>query len=122
MTRSSPCPMLTLINWLLKSMKRFPSGVQKWMPLARATGIGSTFDCADHSKSVCFLVRSTISCPDSDGVVVRVVIFSSVQKCLQTSAARPDEGIWAHINSLELARVFFRPAFHDNFLLGVEFD
>ena len=29
MTRSSPWPMLTHINWLLKSMKRWPSGVQK---------------------------------------------------------------------------------------------
>src|SRR6185295_14814481 len=28
-TRSSPWPMLTHISWLLKSMKRFPSGVQK---------------------------------------------------------------------------------------------
>ncbi len=29
MTRASPCPMLTHISWLLKSMKRLPSGVQK---------------------------------------------------------------------------------------------
>src|SRR6266545_3811572 len=33
------------------------------MPLARATGIGSTADCADHSKSVCRRQRSTISSP-----------------------------------------------------------
>ena len=33
------------------------------MPFARATGIGSTFDCADHSKSVCFFDSATISSP-----------------------------------------------------------
>src|SRR4029078_7855106 len=33
------------------------------MPLARATGIGSTFDCADHSKSVCFFDSAIISSP-----------------------------------------------------------
>ena len=37
-TRSSPWPMLTHINWLLKSRKRLPSGVQKYTPFARATG------------------------------------------------------------------------------------
>ena len=56
--------MFTHISWLLKSMKRFPSGVQKYMPLARATGIGSTVACADHSKIVCFFDRATISSPD----------------------------------------------------------
>src|ERR1700722_17669119 len=77
MTRSSPWPMFTDINWVVKSMKRLPSGVQKWMPLARATGIGSTFDCADHSNSVCFLVRSTISWPVMDGLATVVLIISS---------------------------------------------
>src|SRR5581483_6852229 len=33
------------------------------MPFARATGIGSTFACADHSKSVCFFDSATISSP-----------------------------------------------------------
>src|SRR5436853_640459 len=33
------------------------------MPFARATGIGSTFDCADHSKSVCFFDSAIISSP-----------------------------------------------------------
>src|SRR5581483_10276407 len=33
------------------------------MPFARATGIGSTFACADHSKSVCFFESATISSP-----------------------------------------------------------
>ena len=56
--------MLTHINWLLKSMKRFPSGVQKYTPLARATGIGSKAPCADHSKIVCFFDSATISSPD----------------------------------------------------------
>jgi hypothetical protein len=49
MTRSSPWPMFTHINWLLKSRYRLPSGVQNQQPLAPATGMGSTFDCADHS-------------------------------------------------------------------------
>src|SRR6266446_5463196 len=44
------------------------------MPFARATGMGSTLDCADHSKSVCFLVRSTISWPVIVGVAIAVVI------------------------------------------------
>src|SRR5580698_4001739 len=48
------------------------------MPFARATGIGSTFDCADHSYNVCFLVRSTISFPVIVGVAVAVVIQSSL--------------------------------------------
>src|ERR1035441_8300539 len=47
------------------------------MPFARATGMGSTFDCADHSNSVCFLVRSTISWPVMVGTVVTVVIRCS---------------------------------------------
>src|SRR6266436_65612 len=33
------------------------------MPFARATGIGSTAACADHSKSVCRRQSSTISSP-----------------------------------------------------------
>jgi hypothetical protein len=44
------------------------------MPLAFATGIGSTFDCADHSNNVCFLFRSTIYGPVMAGVVRVVVI------------------------------------------------
>src|SRR4029453_16299397 len=61
MMRRSPCPMFTLINWLLKSMKRLPSGVQKYTPSARATAIGATFFCAVHSKIVCFFESATIS-------------------------------------------------------------
>ena len=49
MTAGCPCPMLLHINWLLKSRYRLPSGVQKYTPSARATGIGSIVDCADHS-------------------------------------------------------------------------
>ena len=49
-------------------MKRFPSGVQKYTPLARATGIGSTAPCTAHSKIVCFFVSAMISSP----VIVRV--------------------------------------------------
>src|SRR4029079_1259698 len=33
------------------------------MPFALATGMGSTFDCADHSNSVCLRARATISSP-----------------------------------------------------------
>src|SRR5215470_9447449 len=47
------------------------------MPFARATGMGSTLDCADHSNSVCFLVRSTISLPLMAAVTVAVVMGSS---------------------------------------------
>src|SRR5688500_11188706 len=42
-------------------MKRFPSGVQKYTPSARATAIGATFFCAVHSKIVCFFESATIS-------------------------------------------------------------
>src|SRR5262245_9035296 len=55
--------MLTHISWLLKSRKRFPSGVQNQQPFAPATGIGSMAPCADHSKSVCFFLRSTMIWP-----------------------------------------------------------
>src|SRR5580658_434625 len=106
MTRSSPCPMFTDINWLLKSMNRFPSGVQKYMPFARATGIGSTLDCADHSNRVCFLVRSTISWPVMAGTTVEVVI--ELLDILKTYS--------------ELPRVLLRPALDHNFLFGVELD
>src|SRR6266850_7679633 len=40
------------------------------MPFARATGIGSTAACADHSKSVCRRQRSTISSPVMVSVMV----------------------------------------------------
>src|SRR5215510_6394775 len=44
------------------------------MPFARATGIGSTFDCAVHSKSVCFFDSAIISSPlivDKVSTVIR---------------------------------------------------
>src|SRR5205814_10507052 len=47
------------------------------MPFARATGIGSTFDCADHSKSVCFFERAIPSSPVMDLFNVSAVIPSS---------------------------------------------
>ena len=55
--------MFTHISWLLKSMKRLPSGVQKYTPSARATGMGSTAPCADHSEMVCFFDSATMSSP-----------------------------------------------------------
>src|SRR3982751_6101191 len=50
------------------------------MPFARATGIGSTFDCADHSKSVCFFDSAIISSP-------LIVASISVAMCSSISAA-----------------------------------
>src|SRR5262245_12765504 len=47
------------------------------MPLAPATGIGSTLDWADHSKSVWRFVSATISSP--------VIFFSSVAVVMGTS-------------------------------------
>src|SRR4029077_21018224 len=76
------------------------------MPLARATGMGSTLDCADHSNSVCFFVRSTISWPVMVGLAVAVVIYRN-SSCFSTS---------------ELARVLFRPALDHNPLLGIKLD
>src|SRR5215212_1384302 len=75
MTRSSPWPMLTHINWLLKSRKRLPSGVQNQQPFAPATGIGSTLDCADHSNNVWALVSATISGPVMAGAAAAVSGF-----------------------------------------------
>src|SRR6185503_17836842 len=46
------------------------------MPLARATGIGSTFDCAAHSKSVCFFDSAIISSPVIGRFSVSVAISS----------------------------------------------
>src|SRR5437588_7764135 len=126
MTRSSPCPMFTDMSWLLKSMKRFPSGVQKKIPLAFATGIGSTLDWADHSNKVCFLVRSTISCP--------VIDFSTVVVAINASEFATDLHGYSRINPiredscesvagfLELAAVLFGPALNNNFLIRVELD
>src|SRR4029450_11766630 len=62
-TRGSPWPILMHINWLLKSRKRLPSGVQKYTPCARAMGMGSTGFWGAHSKIVCFLERAMISSP-----------------------------------------------------------
>src|SRR4026209_1061431 len=63
MTFGCPWPMFTHISWLLKSRYSLPSGVQKYEPLAPATGIGSTLPCADHSYRVWRLVRAIISSP-----------------------------------------------------------
>src|SRR5947209_5771093 len=124
MTRSSPCPMFTDMSWLLKSMKRFPSGVQKKIPLAFATGMGSTLDWADHSNKVCFLVRSTISCPVIDCSTVVVAINASEFANDQYGYSRiiredPRESV---ARFLELAAVLLRPALDDNFLIGIELD
>src|SRR6185436_14404154 len=62
--------MFTHISWLLKSMKRFPSGVQKWIPFARAMGMGSTAAWADHSNIVCRRQSSIISSPVIASIVV----------------------------------------------------
>src|SRR6202049_501843 len=85
------------------------------MPLARATGIGSTFDCADHSYSVCLRARSTISLPvmeDVAAIVVMSILFGNL--C--------DPHPVKLTSLLKLAAVLFGPAFHDNFLVGIELD
>src|SRR5262245_50097270 len=64
------------MSWLLKSRKRLPSGVQNQTPFAPATGMGSTFDCADHSKIVWRFVRATISSPFIAPVTAIVVVIS----------------------------------------------
>src|SRR5947208_10627920 len=96
------------------------------MPLALATGMGSTLDCADHSNNVCFFVRSTISCPVMD--------FSSVVVAINASEFATDLHGYSRINPiredscesvagfLELAAVLFGPALNNNFLVGVELD
>src|SRR6266850_3877635 len=90
------------------------------MPLARAMGMGSTFDWADHSNRVCFLLRSTISWPVIAGVAVAVVML--MNSCFSFAAlwrldnfkttedtkvhernigelsfACPDENVWAYV-------------------------
>src|SRR5689334_4360207 len=80
--------MLTHINWLLKSRKRLPSGVQNQQPLAPATGIGSIACCADHSNSVCRFVSATISSlliPPPPAVSVLVSVVCAVSTCPITS-------------------------------------
>src|SRR5579864_155261 len=47
------------------------------MPLARATGSGSTFDCADHSNSVCLRDSAIISSP--------VIVFFKVSVAIYVS-------------------------------------
>src|SRR6516164_1963078 len=59
------------------------------MPLARATGMGSTFDWADHSNRVCFLVRSTISWPVIAGLATVVVMDSSRSKSFHHGGTAP---------------------------------
>src|SRR5438270_8259521 len=96
------------------------------MPLALATGMGSTLDCADHSNNVCFFVRSTISCP--------VIDFSTVVVAINASEFATDLHEYSRINPiredscesvagfLELAAVLFCPALNNNFLIRVELD
>src|SRR5215831_8101767 len=50
------------------------------MPFDRATGIGSTLDCADHSKSVCFFDSTIISSP--------VIVFVSVSVAMSDPGFR----------------------------------
>src|SRR5712692_11620186 len=61
MIRRSPCPALTHISWLLKSMKLRPSAVWKWRPLAAVTASGLSPACADQSYSVWRRQSSVIS-------------------------------------------------------------
>src|SRR5262249_1151712 len=109
------------------------------MPVARATGMGSTLDCADHSKSVCFLVRSTISCPVIVGKAVVVVVMSGPNQIsfpLWTFVSfvviscfhyKGHKGSQRNRNkgktrTLEFARVFLRPALDYDFLFSIELD
>src|SRR5260370_26268482 len=98
------------------------------MTLVRATGIGSTFDCADHSYSVCLRARSTISWPVMEDVsaigVMSILLGISVILCGGMSLHhREQRGHRVKLtNLLELAAVLFRPAFDDNFLVGIELD
>src|SRR5260221_12096106 len=61
MIRRSPCPALTLMSWLLKSMKRRRATVGKCSPLALATAIGFSPAWADQSYSVWRVQSSEIS-------------------------------------------------------------
>src|SRR5260370_33906886 len=101
------------------------------MPLARATGIGSTFDCADHSYSVCLRARSTISLPVMEDVsaivVISILLGTSVILCVLCGCRslhhKEHTGHRVKLtNLLELAAVLFGPAFDDNFLVGIELD
>src|SRR4051812_21792249 len=58
------------------------------MPLARSTGMGSTFDCADHSKSVCFFESAIISSPVIGFFSVSVAIYHllSLRHCKLAAA------------------------------------
>src|SRR6516225_5090436 len=91
------------------------------MPFALATGMGSTFDCADHSNRVCFLLRSIISFPVMD-VSIAVVIMS-----LKTPLIFTDDRGFLRKNpcksvaeNLELTRMLFGPSLHNDFLIGIE--
>src|SRR5258706_1693030 len=92
------------------------------MPFARATGMGSTFDCADHSNNVCFFVRSTISWPVMVGVDIAVVIPASFQPSYSPQSHRDTEKTyntlliipWVSSGALKLIR---RPTLiPDNFI------
>src|ERR1700728_205337 len=93
------------------------------MPLALATGIGSTFDCADHSNSVCLRVRSTISWPVMDGVAIAVVMIKNSFASEDEVCSRLDSQAGCrYVSLLELAAVLLCPAFDDYFLIGVKLD
>src|SRR5207302_6814367 len=77
------------------------------MPLARATGIGSTAAWADHSKSVCRRQSSTISSP----------VMVSVVTVMDRDAIRNGSGLtmtqrFEVARSLPRAVLYLLPAIH----------
>src|SRR5215475_14156182 len=95
------------------------------MPFALATGMGSTFDCADHSNRVCFFERSTISFPVMD-VSIAVVIVSlktpRTPRMTRMPANRSAPSAKIDGQNLELTRMLLGPSLHDNLLVGIELD
>src|SRR6476661_3415138 len=122
------------------------------MPFALATEIGSILDCADHSYSVCFLQRSTISVPVMAAGVTVVVIYPWLlvsedlaleslsldlncpqrrlgfdDRMIPSRFPTPPTGPISLLNNfqqinLKFPAVFFCPTFNHDFLIRVEFD
>src|ERR1700680_3302516 len=66
--------------------------------------MGSTFDCADHSKSVCLRDRSMISWPDMAGLATVVVIDSSLRSFITESQRHREEQNLGRLLQFQLFR------------------
>src|SRR4051812_15507536 len=98
------------------------------MPLARSTEIGSTFDCADHSKRVCFFERAIISSPVIDffsvSIAIRYLLSSGAANWtayLNHEGTKGTKGTKGHEEETVCSNRFVRPSSLRDFVVTAHF-